>query len=317
MRPRECISIGITLIDLIDNLMAKPHHFKSFSDYKINTRLHSSFCMPSKLSDSPSQFSRVFQSPAYCLSKLNNSKSTLLSSCPKVKIFKTPLKDSPFKNQSTEPSEERGKHLLNIENLLKTIESFTLEEKFRVGMEVLGQLGKINDQIGSIITSVREIIESYFKKLHEKGEEVNNLKSELNQDRQSLKILKKRFKKIAIENLSINDNYMELEDRYYQGKAKRGKMKNEIKFKDLNVLNLQNEIESLNKKIESYKRLGSKLRDITDLEGFLLFKERFKNETAEKDLDLCNFSSIDKNSDPFRKDSSKHIKSMSSSVIYF
>ena len=216
--------------------MAKPHHFKSFSDYKINTRLHSSFSIASNISDSTTQFSKVFQSPAYCLSKLHNSKSTLNSSCPKVKTLKTPLKTSPFKNQSTEPSEERGKHLLNIENLLKTIENFTIEEKFRVGMEVLGQLGKVNDQIGSIIMSVRGFIDNYFKKLHEKGEEVNNLKNELNQDRQSLKILKKRFKKIAIENLSINDNYVELEDRYYKGKAKRSKMKNEIKMKDLNLI---------------------------------------------------------------------------------
>lgn len=296
--------------------MAKPHHFKSFSDFKINTRIHSSFSIASSISDSNSQYSKVFQPQSYSLSKMQNSKSTLTLGCSKSTTHSTPIKDVSFKNKSTEPSEDRSKNLLTIENLLKTTENLTIEEKFKVAIEVLGNLGKISGQIASIVLSVREVVESYVKILLEKGESANNLKKELTQDRQSLKILKKRFKKVAIENLSINDNYVELEDRYYKGKAKRSKMKNEIKLKDLNIFNLQNDIMKLNKKIDLYKRLGNKLTEITDLQGFILFREKFKHETAEKNLDL-NYSPIDKNPELYYKESSRHIKSMSSSIIFF
>ena len=296
--------------------MAKPHHFKSFSDFKINTRIHSSFSIASNISESNSQYSKVFQPPSYSHSKMQNSKSALSFVSSKAKTHSTPVKDVSFKNKSTEPSEDRSKNLLSIENLLKTTENLTIEEKFKVAMEVLGNLGKVSNKIGSIIMPIREVIESYYKVLLEKGESANNLKNELTQDRQSLKILKKRFKKVAIENLSINDNYVELEDRYYKGKAKRSKMKNEIKLKDLNIFNLQNDIVKLNKKIDLYKRLGNKLKDITDLEGFLLFREKFKHETADKNIDY-NYCSVDKSTDHHGKDSSKHIKSMSSSVIFF
>jgi hypothetical protein len=194
--------------------MAKPHHFKSFSDFKINTRLHSTFSISSNNSENHPKQSKIFQSPAYCLSKLQNSKPGFNSSVTKTKIGSSPAKDQSFKNQSTEPSEERGKHLSNLENLLKSTENNTIDEKFRVVMDVLCQLSKTQNQVGQIIAMVKEILENYLKKMQEKAEQVNNLKSELTQDRQSLKILKKRFKKVAIENLSINDNYQQYQSTH-------------------------------------------------------------------------------------------------------
>lgn len=295
--------------------MNKTKHSRSLSESKIYKKNSNIIIKNTNKPSSPAKLDQGIKKSVYCLSKFYNNISPMNLVLNK-KFAENHNPKTQILAESTEPSDERSKILNLIEINLKKSESFSIDERVKVGLYALTQLSNFNGQISHIVLGIQGIFEQFSASCRNHKEEVKNIKCELNEYKQTLKILTKRFKKLAFENLDLTEKASIIENRYMKSKEAQRILKKEIEEKNQLIENLENNKERVLEDMKLYKRLKKKLTSAQDFDEI----EELVNhlEGADKVPDkLFNFPSIDLNSDTFNKDSPNHKKSQSFSIIYF
>ena len=268
----------------------------------------------------PAGVGLVVKRPTYCLSKFYSNISPMEGVLSKKLRVGCKGKGKEQEIQSlpgsTQPSDERCKILFSIEAGLKNSESFCVDEKVKVAFNALNQLANFNGEISQVVLGIRGIFEQFSASCRNHKEEVKNIKSELNEYKQTLKILTKRFKKLAFENLSLTEKASIIENRYLNLKESQKSLKKEIEEKNNLIENFENKKERVIEDMKLFKRLRKKLTSVQDFDDIEELVNHIEGNDKVHDKFL-NFSSIDLNSERFIKDSPNHKKSQSSSIVYF
>ena len=175
--------------------------------------------------------------------KLKGVKSCSKLEAPKNPSFsKTPLnlslpKASTF---STLPNSPTAHSLDSLSSDLKTVKILkSLNEKLQKILGICEMASKISPPFSNFIQNLKEEIQLIFSSFNSKF-------SELRESSQAIKILKKRFLKLAIENLELNNLIVEKELKIFR----LGKKNLEIKEK-LEEFN-KSQTEALNIKVKKY-----------------------------------------------------------------
>ena len=165
--------------------------------------------------------------------------------------FKDSLSRSYFKqiSDSTETNSDRKKEILELEqkvSLLKNIEK--PEEKYFNIMEIWSQAVSITSPISQLFSMLKPELEETFKTFQSKLSQTASITADHQETKQTLKILKKRFQKLAFENLDVTNQIKEKENSLFRAKAKiktlREKLEKELKEKNLQIQELKTELES-------------------------------------------------------------------------
>ena len=166
-------------------------------------------------------------------------------------VFQDCIDRSYFKQTtgSTETYSDRKKEILELEQkaaLLKSNEN--PEEKFLDIMEIWSLAVSISSPISQLFSILKEEIEETFKSFQSKFHQATSILAEHKETKQTLKILKKRFQKLAFENLEVTNNIKEKENSLFRAKEKikslREKIEKDSKDKNSKIQLLQTDLES-------------------------------------------------------------------------
>ena len=207
--------------------------------------------VPRVASASNKSFKTYYKS-TYSLSKNRESIVNHVNSETPMNIaFKDSLSRSYFKqiSDSTETNSDRKKEILELEqkvSLLKNIEK--PEEKYFNIMEIWSQAVSITSPISQLFSMLKPELEETFKTFQSKLSQTASITADHQETKQTLKILKKRFQKLAFENLDVTNQIKEKENSLFRAKAKiktlREKLEKELKEKNLQIQELKTELES-------------------------------------------------------------------------
>lgn len=298
----------------IIQLMDHSKHSRSLSETKIKEKTGKGM----KVKAQPRisfKINKNLKNSAYSLSKFYSNATPIYSSLYK-KFNESGLSMTQVHPESTEPSEERIKLLKSIERNIKCSEKLLIDDKIKVAIDSLTQLSEFSSQIFVILIGIRDIIEQYTKFQKDNSEEVKNMKKELNEHKQTLKIFSKRFKKLAFENLNLNEKLTESENKYIYLKDIHKSLKQELKEKNQYIEILENNKDKLAEDIKIFRNFKKKLTNMTDFNEIQELVDHLDGIGKVSDKTM-NFSSIELNSEIMAKDSPNHKKSQSSFLVYF
>ena len=188
---------------------------------------HSVTSIPSYFDQSKSQQSTSLN-PVYSLSKLNQIKSETSSP---TKVHSMTLKVIPnfkfTKENIKEPlnfSLDQPKEIQALESKLVNIDKLKqVSEKYKLVLEVWPDLAKLANPMNNILVYIKKTFEEIITNYESLIFDLSKLNSELMETKHTLKILQKRFKKIALENLEINEKLNNKENFIIELKEKHKK----------------------------------------------------------------------------------------------
>lgn len=208
--------------------------------------------------------------------------------------------------QSTDSLSERPKGVLLIENKLNLLSSAApSKEKFKEIQEVWEELNKITSPLNSVLRKIKNGTEEYICFIESQLEEYKKTNEDYEETKNTLKILKKRFQKIALENLEINNLIVDKENKYLMAKERIKNMKAdhkaEINKREGTIKCLNDEKKFMKIRLKSQK---DKLRAVSELfaeiksgKNIIQIEEKVNSLNSlinDKELvELVNISSID------------------------
>ena len=174
------------------------------SPFKIRNISHkTSFSQIPSFSDLSQTIHPSVCNSVYSLAKLREKQSKsktkikIKSNSDKSQIYK-PKSDESIPD-STQPSLERHKTIINLENRLSQIQQLQEpEEKYKLAYDIWEQFLMLSNPDNSLLNQVKIIIVDWIQHLQDKLTDFYETKSELAETKQTLKILKKRFKILDI-----------------------------------------------------------------------------------------------------------------------
>ena len=222
---------------------------------------HSVTSIPSYFDQSKSQQSTSLN-PVYSLSKLNQIKSETSSP---TKVHSMTLKVIPnfkfTKENIKEPlnfSLDQPKEIQALESKLVNIDKLKqVSEKYKLVLEVWPDLEKLANPMNNILVYIKKTFEEIITNYESLIFDLSKLNSELMETKHTLKILQKRFKKIALENLEINGKLNNKENFIIEIKEKH---KKSIKKKEFLLVAKENTIKSQNEEISNLHLKIAKIR---------------------------------------------------------
>ncbi|OMJ83329.1 hypothetical protein SteCoe_15793 [Stentor coeruleus] len=178
---------------------------------------------------------RIFYKPTYSASK---SRETLIlnstNDLNKSQKFQEPegrsyslVKQS---TGSTESYSDRHKEFISLETRLNLLnKSVVPEEEYEEVKSIWAELIKIPTPLSTILGTIKTKVEKFVVHLQRQLSECHNVICESKETEHTLKILKKRFKKLAIENLEVSNLIEERENSCFRAKEKVKKMQSKLK----------------------------------------------------------------------------------------
>lgn len=228
---------------------------------------------------------RAFYNPTYSLSKPREytiQNSTINMS--KSNIFKEPearsyslVKQS---TGSTESHSDRYKEFISLEARLNLLnKSKSPEENYEEVKNIWTELIKIPLPISNLLATIKTKVEEFVEQLQSQLAECRNTISSFEETKHTLKILKKRFKKLALENLEVNNLIVEREDSCSRAKEKVKRIKSQFKNQtckaEEELKKLKNEIFEAKNEANLHKSQG--IRWWFKAKGFKKILEVVKN----------------------------------------
>lgn len=191
---------------------------------------------------------------------------------------------------STENNSDRRKEALELEKKLsftKSIDSpqARYSEILTLWSQALTFSNPLNNFYSMLKTEIEEIVKI-----------ITGNTKELEEARQTLKILKKRFQKLAFENLEVNNLIKEKENSLYRTKEKfrafRESTSKEIKDKGDTVKDLRAQVVNLMNDLKDYKGrnkyLQAQARTLKKIVSAIRAREDLSNEAKENILSLLS-----------------------------
>ena len=208
--------------------MSKKPILREKSTHKLKKGYHQgSFSQLPPLSElSQSQF--IHTHPSYSMAKLLVSKKTKPEPNTEQKSEINTSTKQKFRKietiESTQASDEGLRDINILEAKLNSTANIeNIKHKYQVAQEVWSGLVAINSPISNILANIQGIVGKWVEFLERKAEQSDITLRELDENKLTLKILKKRFKKMAAEILQGNEEiikreqkYGELKERYYK-----------------------------------------------------------------------------------------------------
>jgi ATP-dependent Lon protease len=200
---------------------------------------------------------------------------------------------------TTETNSDRKKEILELEQKLACVKNLEKnEEKYLEIIDIWSQAIAISSPLSHLFSLVKLEIEELFQTIQEKSNHFLSGFNELLETKQSLKILKKRFQKLAFENLEVNNLIKEKENSLFRAKEKikvmREKMRKEGDEKDFVVNQMKNELVSyVNETRELQKknfRLQVQVKNLKKIVGAVRNAEELSGEVKERILSVLNIS---------------------------
>lgn len=200
---------------------------------------------------------------------------------------------------STENNSDRRKEVSELEKKLsftKSIES--PEARYSEILTVWSQALTFSNPLSNFYSMLKDEIEEIIKTI------TGNTK-ELQESKQTLKILKKRFQKLAFENLEVNNLIKEKENSLYRTKEKfrvfRESSNKEIKEKGEIVKDLRAQVVVMMNEVKEYKKrnkyLQAQARTFKKIVSAVRGSEDLSNEIKERILSLLSVKDNSFNAD--------------------
>ena len=182
-------------------------------------------------------------------------------------IFKDCVDRSYFKqtSDSTETNSDRKKEILELEQKVTLLKNNDKpEEKFLDIMEIWSQAVSISSPTSQLFSMLKEEIEETFKTFQSSLNQISSITTNHQETKQTLKILKKRFQKLAFENLELANQVKEKENSLFRAKSKikslREKSESDLKAKTSQIQQLQSELESYKSETKDLQKLNFSMR---------------------------------------------------------
>lgn len=188
-----------------------------------------------KVAASSTKDLRIFYKPTYSASK-SREISTLNSTndLNKSHFFKEPEGRSyslvKQNTGSTESYSDRHKEFILLEARLNLLNNFEVpEEEYEEVKSIWSELMKFPTPLSAILGTIKIKVEKFVVHLQSQLSECHSAICALEETKHTLKILKKRFKKLAFENLEVNNLIEERENSCSRAKEKVKKMQSKLK----------------------------------------------------------------------------------------
>ncbi|OMJ95317.1 hypothetical protein SteCoe_1377 [Stentor coeruleus] len=131
---------------------------------------------------------------------------------------------------STEAYSDRYKEFILLEARLNLLNKFDVpEEEYNEVISIWSELAKIPTPLSTILGTIKIKVENFVVHLQSQLSECRSVICTLDETKHTLKILKKRFKKLALENLEVNNLIEERENSCFRAKEKVKKMQSKLK----------------------------------------------------------------------------------------
>lgn len=165
-----------------------------------------------------------YYNPTYSVSKSREKKVLNISleiKKPEENNTKTHKEYVKQYTQSTESLSEYSKEIATFESKLSSMDqSKTHIEKYAEINEVWSDIIKSSGPFSILFTLLKNGIENIYKEIQKQLDDLNNINQNYLETKHTLKIFKKRFQKLALENLEINNLIIENENEYSRQKEK-------------------------------------------------------------------------------------------------
>ena len=214
--------------------------------------------------------------PTYSLSKIRDSRifNSSLELQNTTSVPKLPKQDTPqskLYKQNTQSTDsfsmsERPKEIISLEKKLNSISPFLgPKEKYLEFNTIWGEANNLIPVSFKILTQIKNGVGEYVKYLEDYVESLMKDQKDFQESVQTLKILKKRFQKLALENLEVNNLLVEKDNDYVRMKEKFKSAAKEFRLgiadKEEIINNLSSELKEVRmqvflsiSKIEKYKK---------------------------------------------------------------
>ena len=161
---------------------------------------------------------------------------------------------------STEMNSDRFKDINLLESKLRSID---IEKgpkgKYLIFLDIWPELIKQFSNVSSILDKLKNGIEEYISHMETELETHQKINSDYKETKTSLKNLKRRYQKLAFENLEINNLLKESENAYYK---KKDELKVHTKQHKADISEKNKIIQNLNKLMqEIYEQLRKSSND--------------------------------------------------------
>ena len=269
--------------------MSKNQTFSGVSSLK---SLSASKKVPIKFITRIVSTSQLSQYTPKSVSKHKSSKnSSIILEAPQNKIFKEPKNFSKQLTISTETFSERRKEIKELEQKLASLNTLKSPlSKYTELMTLWTQALNIPNPLSNFFSLIQIEIEEIMKNF------TGNVK-EVEESKQTLKILKKRFQKLAFENLEVNNLIKEKENSIFRTKEKfkeyREKANKELKEKSENVKQLRADIVDISNDLKEKKRSNKcfqvQAQILKKIVSAVRTCEDLPNDAKEKILSLLSF----------------------------
>lgn len=240
---------------------------------------------------SASQLSHNSHSTSKSLSKHRSSKNaSIILKAPQNTIFQEPKILSKQLTTSTDTFSERKKEILELEQKLVCIKSLKsplsqYSEIMSLWTQALSISNPLNNFYSLVQIEIEEIVKNLARTVKEQEE-----------SKQTLKILKKRFQKLAFENLEVNNLIKEKENSIFRIKEKfkdyRDKANRELKEKSEDIKQLRTEIVEIMNDLKEFKRrnkcLQAQAQMLKKIVSSIRSREDLPNEVKESMLSLLS-----------------------------
>ena len=252
----------------IQNYFSKPE-----SRPKIATKRVPIKFIPTMKTSNHQDITPLSRPPTYSLSKIRASRminSSLdfssTSSIPQLSMQDTPSSKL-FKQytQSTDSFSERPKEIISLEHRLNSIlPDIDPRDKYQEFTGIWGEVNNLFPILFKILSKIKNGVDEYVNYLETSVEDSIKNQKDFQETTHTLKILKKRFQKIALENLDVNNRLVEKDNDYIRMKEKFKSTGKEHRLalaeKEEIINNLSSELKEFtmqlsiaNSKIEKYK----------------------------------------------------------------
>ncbi|OMJ74881.1 hypothetical protein SteCoe_26088 [Stentor coeruleus] len=211
---------------------------------------------------------RAFYNPTYSLSK--SREYTIHNSTINMNKSST-FKESETRSYSlvkqstgtTESYSDRYKEFVSLEARLNLLnKAKNPEENYEEVKNIWTELIKIPLSINNLLVSIKIKVEEFVEHLQSQLAECRNTISSFEETKYALKILKKRFKKLALENLEVNNFVAEKEDSCCRAKEKVKRIKSQLEKQtckaEAELKKLRSEIFDAKNEVNLYKNKGIK-----------------------------------------------------------
>ena len=188
-----------------------------------------------------------------------------------------------FTKQATTSTEDNSDNLRDLHILESKIRLFNSDaepkEKYFFFLEIWPEVTKRFSTLGTILNQIKNGLIEYISQIEEELERYKKNISGYNENKHTLKILKRRFQKLAVENLEINNLIKENENSFYR---KKEHLKSIIKENKAEISEKNKIIENLNGIIQNiiFKLNTKKIDDFTDILTILTEYELKRNQST-------------------------------------